>query len=174
MSRLAHISFSTRGQTVTLTSPRCAFRSRSIIVRDWPMPPPMESGISSFMIARWYGSSRKSSWPVPPPGDGVPDEDVAVQTVHRAPVGGDRLGRPVVVVSRAQLVRVAVGERPADPVDEDRRGLLEDRRLALLAREVGIGREDVLGVQKRQLVGQRWVSLREHGVPLVDVGLGFL
>jgi len=30
----AHISFSTFGQTVTLTSPRCALRSRSIKVRD--------------------------------------------------------------------------------------------------------------------------------------------
>jgi len=51
------------GQTVTLTSPRCALRSRSIVVRDCPMPPPIESGIWSFRIAWWYGSLRKSSWP---------------------------------------------------------------------------------------------------------------
>ena len=53
MSRRAHISFRTCGQTVTLTSPRWAFRSRSIIVLDWPMPPPIESGMSSAMIALW-------------------------------------------------------------------------------------------------------------------------
>ena len=176
MFRRAHISLSTCGHTVTLTSPRCALRSSSIIVRDWPIPAPIESGISSCRIAWWYGSSRKSSWPessscrtqrllrhadaarhqlVPPARDRVPDEDVAVQPVHRAPVRRDGLGRPVVVVGGAQLVRVAVGERPADPVDEDRRMLLQDRRLALLARQVGVGREDVLGVEELELVGQR-------------------
>ena len=41
----AHISFSTFGHTVTLTSPRCAFRSRDIKVRDCPIPPPIDSGI---------------------------------------------------------------------------------------------------------------------------------
>ena len=45
------ISLSCFGQTVTLTSPRCALRSRSIVVRDWPMPPPIDSGIWSFRIA---------------------------------------------------------------------------------------------------------------------------
>lgn len=48
---LAHISFKIFGQTVTLTSPRWALRRSSISVRDWPMPPPMESGISFFRIA---------------------------------------------------------------------------------------------------------------------------
>ena len=48
----AHISFSTFGQTVTLTSPRWALRRRSIRVRDWPMPPPMESG-STLLMMPW-------------------------------------------------------------------------------------------------------------------------
>jgi hypothetical protein len=51
MSRFAHISLRIFGHTVTLTSPRCALRRRSISVRDWPMPPPIESGISLLMIA---------------------------------------------------------------------------------------------------------------------------
>ncbi len=40
-----HISFSIFGQTVALTSPMWAFLSRSMKVWDWPMPPPMLSGI---------------------------------------------------------------------------------------------------------------------------------
>src|SRR5208337_2227486 len=48
----AHISFRIFGHTVTLTSPRWALRSSSIKVRDWPIPPPIESGIWSFRIAR--------------------------------------------------------------------------------------------------------------------------
>jgi len=43
--------FERLGHTVTLTSPRCAFFSSSIVVRDWPMPPPIESGIRSFRMA---------------------------------------------------------------------------------------------------------------------------
>ncbi len=42
---LEQISFRILGHTVTLTSPRCAFFSSSIKVRDWPMPPPMLSGM---------------------------------------------------------------------------------------------------------------------------------
>ena len=38
--------------TVTLTSPRCAFLSREMKVRDCPIPPPMLSGISSSRMAR--------------------------------------------------------------------------------------------------------------------------
>ena len=48
---LAQTSFSASGHTVTLTSPRCAFRSRSISVRDWPIPPPIESGMRCCRIA---------------------------------------------------------------------------------------------------------------------------
>ena len=47
----AHISFSTFGHTVTLTSPRCALRKICIMVRDCPTSPPMLSGISWFTIA---------------------------------------------------------------------------------------------------------------------------
>ena len=45
------ISLSCFGHTVTLTSPRCALRSSSIVVRDCPIPPPIDSGIWSFRIA---------------------------------------------------------------------------------------------------------------------------
>ena len=36
MFRRAQMSFSSWGHTLTLTSPRCALRSRSICVRDYP------------------------------------------------------------------------------------------------------------------------------------------
>lgn len=45
------ISCNRWGQTLTLTSPRCALRNSSMVVRDWPMPPPMLSGIWSFRMA---------------------------------------------------------------------------------------------------------------------------
>lgn len=50
---LAHICLSMSGHTVTLTSPRCAFRSSNIWVRDWPMPPPIERGSMPLLISRW-------------------------------------------------------------------------------------------------------------------------
>jgi len=46
----AHISFRIFGHTVTLTSPKCALRNKSIKVRDWPIPPPMESGRTLLTI----------------------------------------------------------------------------------------------------------------------------
>ncbi len=45
-----HISLSTFGHTLTVTSPRWAFFRSSICTRDCPMPPPMLKGISSFRI----------------------------------------------------------------------------------------------------------------------------
>jgi len=48
-----HMSFRILGQTVALTSPMCAFFKSSIKVRDWPMPPPILSGIWSFKMAWW-------------------------------------------------------------------------------------------------------------------------
>jgi hypothetical protein len=53
MFLFAHISLRTLGHTVTLTSPRCALCRSSIWVRDWPMPPPIESGVSPLMIPLW-------------------------------------------------------------------------------------------------------------------------
>ncbi len=47
------ISLRIFGHTLTVTSPRWALRSNNIMVRDCPMPPPMESGISPFRIALW-------------------------------------------------------------------------------------------------------------------------
>ena len=47
----AHMSRRTFGQTVTLHSPKCAVLSRYMYVRDWPIPPPMLSGISLLTIA---------------------------------------------------------------------------------------------------------------------------
>jgi hypothetical protein len=49
----AEISFRIFGHTVTLTSPRCAFLRIAICVRDWPIPPPIDSGTSPFRIAWW-------------------------------------------------------------------------------------------------------------------------
>lgn len=45
-----HMSLSTFGHTVTLTSPRWAFLSRNIWVRDWPIPPPIDNGNSPLTI----------------------------------------------------------------------------------------------------------------------------
>ena len=45
----------TFGHTVALTSPRCAFLSSSMKVRDCPMPPPMLRGMSLFNTARVVG-----------------------------------------------------------------------------------------------------------------------
>src|SRR5208337_4131641 len=50
---LAQISFRIFGQTVTLTSPRCALRSNNIRVRDWPIPPPIDRGIWWVKIPWW-------------------------------------------------------------------------------------------------------------------------
>jgi hypothetical protein len=47
----AQMSLRAFGQTVTLTSPRCAVLSRYMKVRDCPMPPPMLKGIRSSRIA---------------------------------------------------------------------------------------------------------------------------
>jgi hypothetical protein len=104
---------------------------------------------------------------VPATRDRIPDEDVSVQPVHRATVGGHGLRRPVVVVGRPQLVREAVGERPADAVDEDRRVLLEDRGLPLLAGQVRIGGEQVLRVDELELVRQHRVTGRGERRPLL-------
>jgi len=42
----------TPGQTLTVTSPRWAFLRSSIWVRDWPMPPPIDSGRVPSTIPR--------------------------------------------------------------------------------------------------------------------------
>ena len=47
----AQMSFRIFGHTVTLTSPRWALRRIHIWVRDWPMPPPTESGTWLFRMA---------------------------------------------------------------------------------------------------------------------------
>ncbi len=46
----SQIRWSCFGQTVTVTSPKCALRNSNICSRPWPIPPPIESGISSRMI----------------------------------------------------------------------------------------------------------------------------
>ena len=176
MFRAEQISLSASGQTETLTSPRCALRSSSIMVRDWPIPEPIAARHLAAQDRPVVGQLDELRLPrelelpaearrvdadaaghqlVPPAGDGVPDEDVAVQPVHRPPVGRERLGRPVVVVGRTQLVRQTVRERPADPVDEHGRMLPQDQRLPLLAGKLRIPGQDVLGVEERELVGQQ-------------------
>ena len=105
--------------------------------------------------------------------DRVPDQDVAVQAVHRPPVGCDGGGYPVVVVGRPQLVRIPVLERPADADDEDGRDLLQDERLALLAGQVGIAPEEILGMEEGDLLRQIGIAARaELREQLLDVYLG--
>src|SRR5208283_5577582 len=70
------------------------------------------------------------------PGNGVPREDVPVEAMHGAPILRAGLRDPVIVVGGAHLVREPILERPADPDQEHRWMLLQDRGLALLAREV--------------------------------------
>ena len=84
----------------------------------------------------------------------VPNKNITVKTMHRSTVFGDCFRDPVIVVRRPHLVGIAVLQRPADPVDEDRALLLEDLRLPLLPRQVGVSFQNLLRVQERQLVGQ--------------------
>ncbi len=48
---LAQMSLRACGQTLTVTSPRWAVRSRYMKVRDCPMPPPMLNGMRSLRSA---------------------------------------------------------------------------------------------------------------------------
>ena len=85
----------------------------------------------------------------------VIDEDVAVQTVHELAVFFDRWCHPVVVIRCAHLVRIAIIQNPANTINKDGSILLDDLRLAILARQIGILREDFLGVDKMQFLRQR-------------------
>ena len=87
---------------------------------------------------------------MPTPGDRIPDQDVPVETVHRSSAGVRCLGDPVVVIGSPVLVRVAVGQHITDADDEDRRVVLEDRGLALLAGQIGERIGDLLGVEELQ------------------------
>src|SRR5262249_24109405 len=68
------------------------------------------------------------------PGDRIPHQNVAVQTMGTADGICACLGHPVVIIGGAHLVRIADLQSPADPDDEDRWIFLENRSLALLAR----------------------------------------
>jgi len=96
---------------------------------------------------------------VPSLGDRVPDEDIAVQAVHRLAALRASLRRPVVVVGRPHLVRETVLEDPPYPDDEDSRMFLEDCGLSLFSRKVGKPFEDVLCVDELYLVRQVRISL---------------
>src|SRR5215472_1068552 len=60
--------FENLSQTVTETSPGCTLRRRSMVVRDWPPPPPMPRGICFFQNGPVIGKLQKirgcdiSSW----------------------------------------------------------------------------------------------------------------
>ena len=141
------MSFRIFGHTVTLTSPRCALRSRSIRVRDCPMPPPIDSGIRSSKNGAVVGQLQEVSLLaefqlllqgflgdadahgaqfVAALGDGVPHQDVAVQPVRGLSGFLAGVGDPVVVVGGAHLVRIAVLQWPADADNEDGRIFLQD------------------------------------------------
>src|SRR5436853_6513521 len=83
----------------------------------------------------------------------VPNQDVAVESmgIFAGLLAG--VGDPIVVVGGAHLVWIAILQWPANPKDEDGRMLLQDRRLALLAREVGIRVENVVGWAKLHYLG---------------------
>ena len=103
-----------------------------------------------------------------PLGNGVPDQDVAVQPMRVFAGLIVSIGNPVVVIGGAHFVRITVLQRPANSDNENRRILLQHRGLALLAWQVGIHIENFLGVQELQLLGQIGIAkifqLREHGL----------
>ena len=90
------------GQRLAWISPTCALRRKYMQSRDWPMPPPIDSGISPLRSFRCHSSSLRSGQPrisncrssaSCPPGcpskttrrpfeDRVPNEDVAVQSLE--------------------------------------------------------------------------------------------
>ena len=45
------------------TSPMWALRRKNMQMRDWPMPPPMVKGTSSWITAWWKGSCARSMHP---------------------------------------------------------------------------------------------------------------
>src|ERR1041384_7288509 len=96
---------------------------------------------------------------VPSLCDRVPNQNVAVESVHFSSIFGSSFGDPVVVVRGSQLVRIAVFQRPADPVDEHRRVFLKDRRLSLLSRKLRVSIEDVLRVNEGQLLWEIRISV---------------
>lgn len=58
------------------------------------------------------------------------------------------IGHPVVIIGGAHLVRIAIFQGPTDADNEDRRILLQNLRFALLARQIGVHLENLLGMQE--------------------------
>src|ERR1035438_9907853 len=87
-------------------------------------------------------------------GDGIPNQDVAVESVHGAALGRVSFGDPIVVIGGAHFVGIAIGERPSNADDEDGGILLQDGGFALFAGEIGIQIEDLFGVQEGELLGE--------------------
>ena len=91
-------------------------------------------------------------------GDVIPHKNVAVQTVGVAVGLSTGVADPVVVIGSPHLVGITVLQRPADADDKDGWIFLKNDCLAALARQVGIHREQLLCVQKREFFGQVWVA----------------
>src|ERR1039457_969013 len=92
-------------------------------------------------------------------GDGVPNQDVAVESVHGAALGRMGFGDPIVVIGGAHFVGIAIGQSPSDADDEDGGMLLQDGGFALFAGEIGIEVEDLFGVQEGELLDRKSTRL---------------
>src|ERR1039458_9676098 len=107
------------------------------------------------------------------PGDWVPDQDVAVESMHGAALGRLGFGDPIVVIGGAHFVGIAIGESPSNTDDEDGGVLLQDGGLALFAGEIGIEVEDLFGVQEGELLGEVGIArVLELGKQFLDVLFG--
>src|ERR1039458_9076228 len=107
------------------------------------------------------------------PGDGVPDQDVAVESMHGAAFGRVGFGDPIVVIGGAHFVGIAIGESPSDTDNKDSGILLQDGGFALFAGEIGIEVEDLFGVQESELLGEVGIArVLELGEQFLDVLFG--
>src|ERR1017187_6686968 len=106
-------------------------------------------------------------------GDGVPDQDVAVESMHGAAFGRVGFGDPIVVIGGAHFVGIAIGESPSDTDNKDSGILLQDGGFALFAGEIGIEIEDLFGVQESELLGEVGIArVLELGEQFLDVLFG--
>ena len=97
--------------------------------------------------------------------NGIPDEQVAVQSQETVGIGR----APVVIVRGTVVVRFAVGKFASDADDEHGSVLLANQVLALLGGLVGVHLHEFLAMYEVYLLGQVRMQL---GVSLADVELG--
>src|ERR1039457_3222500 len=107
------------------------------------------------------------------PGDVVPNQNVAVESVHAAALWRVGFGDSIVVIGGAHFMGIAIGQSPSDTDNKDCGILLQDGGLALFAGELGIEIEDLFGVQESELLGEVGIArVLELGEQFLDVLFG--